>query len=264
MNIALVRSAARRMRGTRTPMGLLWILLSIAMLAWVAGRHVELLALLLSWTPSLLGGLSLNVLMGGLAMALASLLGIALGCLQLAEGKTARVATLVTHLLRSMPWLVIMFYVAYLLPFEVRVQNHWLTLPDWIKAAVGISIPASGYVSEFVRGSLQSIPATQWEAGAALALSPMQRLRRVILPQAMRGLVPPWMNLFCAVVMSTSLANLLGVEELMTRLQMHLSSETRPDLLLPAYGYAFVAFFLCVYPFSFWSRRLEQRWSSAR
>jgi len=72
------------------------------------------------------------------------------------------------------------------------------------------------------------------------------------------------MNLFCSLLMSTSLANLLGVEELMTRLQMHLSSETRPDLLLPAYLYAFLVFFLCVYPLSRWSRRLEQRWSPPR
>ena len=50
----------------------------------------------------------------------------------------------------------------------------------------------------------------------------------------------------------------------MTRLQMHLSSETRPDLLLPAYLYAFLVFFLCVYPLSRWSRRLEQRWSPPR
>ena len=72
------------------------------------------------------------------------------------------------------------------------------------------------------------------------------------------------MNLFCTLLMATSLANLLGVEELLTRLQMLLNSQTRPDLLLPAYLYAFLAFFICVYPLSRYARRLERRWSQPR
>ncbi|WP_082936792.1 amino acid ABC transporter permease [Pseudomonas citronellolis] len=236
----------------------------LAALLWLAWPYLDAARLLLAWTPSLLGGAALNLLMGLVAMALASVIGSTLGLLQLGHGPGARLAALLTRSLRALPWLVVMFYVAYLLPFEVRLGGRWVQLPDWLKAAVGLALPASGYVSEFVRGALLAIPASQWEAAAALALGRFQRLRWVILPQALRALLPPAMNLFCTLLMSTSLANLLGVEELMTRLQMHLSSETRPDLLLPAYLYAFLVFFLCVYPLSRWSRRLEQRWSPPR
>lgn len=237
---------------------------ALAALLWLARPYLDAARLLLEWTPSLLGGAALNLLMGLVAMALASVVGSALGLLQLGRGPTAHLAALLTRPLRALPWLVVMFYVAYLLPFEVRLGGRWVQLPDWLKAAAGLALPAAGYVSEFVRGALLAIPASQWEAASALALGRFQRLRWVILPQALRALLPPAMNLFCSLLMSTSLANLLGVEELMTRLQMHLSSETRPDLLLPAYLYAFLVFFLCVYPLSRWSRRLEQRWSPPR
>lgn len=223
---------------------------------------VDVLGLLADWTPALLEGFGLNILMGVVAMSLATLFGVILGALQVSIGRRkSRLATLVTHLLRGMPWLVVMFYVAYLLPFEFQVHGHWLQIPDWLKAAVGLSIPAAGYVSEIVRGGIRAIPATQWEAASALALDHRQTLRRVILPQTLRSMVAPWMNLYCAVTMSTSLANLLGVEELMTCLQLRLSSETRPDLLLPAYLYAFLAFFIYIYPISRWSKWLEKRWS---
>jgi len=81
----------------------------------------------------------------------------------------------------------------------------------------------------------------------------------VILPQALRSMVPPWVSLYCIVTLSTSLANLLGVEEVMTTTALRLAGETRPDLLLPAHAYTFVLFFLYIYPISLLSRRLEKK-----
>jgi His/Glu/Gln/Arg/opine family amino acid ABC transporter permease subunit len=223
---------------------------------------LDVLGLLWAWTPALLKGFGLNILMGIVAMALATLFGVVLGGLQVSIGRRkSRSATLITQLLRGMPWLVVMFYVAWLLPFEFQIHDRWIQIPDWFKAAAGLSIPAAGYVSEIVRGGVRAIPTTQWEAASSLALNHRQSLRLVILPQTLRSMVAPWMNLYCAVTMSTSLANLLGVEELMTCLQLRLSSETRPDLLLPAYLYAFLAFFIYIYPISRCSKWLEQRWS---
>jgi polar amino acid transport system permease protein len=168
---------------------------------------------------------------------------------------------LLTQLLRNAPWLVVVFLVMNLLPFEFQALDRWWQIPDWLKAALGLGLAGSGYVSEIVRGGIRSIPVAQWEAAASLALPRRKSLRLVILPQALRSMVPPWMSLYCAVTMATSLANLMGVEELMTSLQLRLTGQTRPDLLLPAYLYVFVAFFIYIYPISRYSRYLERKWS---
>ncbi|MGE7813080.1 amino acid ABC transporter permease [Pseudomonas sivasensis] len=218
------------------------------------------LMLLWQWAPALLQGFGLNILMGVTAMLVATVFGVLLGSLQVsARPALRRGAGHLSRLLRNLPWLVVMFYVAYLLPYEVQWAGRWWQLPDWLKVALGLALPAIGYVSEIVRGGVYAVPSGQWEAAQALGLRHGQALRYVIIPQTLPSLVAPWMNLYCAVTMSTSLANLLGVEELMTTLQSHLSSQLRSDLLLPAYGVVFIAFFLYIYPLSRWAKRLERQ-----
>lgn len=222
----------------------------------------SLLPLFWHWLPSLGAGFALNIAMGVLAITVATCVGAALGLAQvLAPPAPARLAGRVGRGLRNLPWLVVMFYVAYLLPYEVKVAGHWLQLADWLKVALGLALPASGYVAEMLRGALQAVPAGQWEAAQALGLSRLQALRWVIVPQSLRSLLPPWMNLFCTLCMSTSLGSLLGVEELMSVLQSHLAGQLRPDVLLPAYALAFAAFFFFIYPLARWARQLELRWS---
>ncbi|WP_437882342.1 ABC transporter permease subunit [Pseudomonas sp. LRF_L74] len=220
----------------------------------------DILPLLPLWAPDLARGFSLNILMSVVATLLATLLGALLGTMQCSSLRApALAASWLTQLLRASPPLVVVFYIMYLLPFEVSWLGGYYLLPDWLKASVGLALPACGYMSEIVRGAIRAIPLTQWEAAAALALDSRQSLRRVIVPQALRSMLPPWMNLYCMLTMGTSLASLLGVEELMLTLEIRLSGETRPDLLLPAYGLTFGLFFLYIYPLSLWSRRLEAR-----
>ncbi|MFE8146656.1 ABC transporter permease subunit [Brenneria goodwinii] len=109
-------------------------------------------------------------------------------------------------------------------------------------------------------GTLKSIPTTQWEAAAALAFGTVRTTLKIILPQAIRQMVPPTMNLYCSVVMATSLANVVGVQEVMTVTQTILTTEPRPGLILPAYGITLVLFFAFVFPISLFSRRLERAW----
>ncbi|WDU64854.1 amino acid ABC transporter permease [Pseudomonas poae] len=217
------------------------------------------LTLLWQWAPALLQGFGLNILMGITAMLVATLAGVLLGSQQVsAHPRLRRAAGHLSRWLRNLPWLVVMFYVAYLLPYEVQWAGRWWQLPDWLKVALGLALPAIGYVSEIVRGAVRAVPTGQWEAAQALGMSHGQALRHVIIPQTLPSLVAPWMNLYCAVTMSTSLANLLGVEELMTTVQSHLASQLRSDLLLPAYGLVFIAFFIYIYPLSRWAKRLER------
>ena len=234
----------------------------LALAAWIYAHYREPISYLLAWTPSLLASFVLNIVMGLVAIAFATVGGTVLGIVQCSpHRRRAAVARQVTLVLRNAPWLVAVFYLMYLVPYEIKVFGEYLFLPDWLKAAIGIGVPASGYMSEIVRGGIRSIPLQQWEAATALGLDRRQILRKVVLPQALRSMTPPWMSLYCIVTLSTSLANILGVEELMTSVGLRLASETRPDLLLPAHAYTFIVFFVYIYPISRLSRRLEKKWS---
>ncbi|MDX5627473.1 MULTISPECIES: amino acid ABC transporter permease [unclassified Brenneria] len=218
-------------------------------------------AILFPWLPLILKGFGLNLLISVFSMIIGVLAGTLLGAAQMTRMAIIRMpARLLTLFFRNSPWLVIMFYVMFLLPFEIKIAGTWLSFPDWIKAVVALAIPVSGYTSEIVRGGLKSIPTTQWEAAAALAFGPVRTTLKIILPQALRQMVPPAMNLYCSVIMATSLANVVGVQEIMTVTQTILTTETRPGLILPAYGITLVLFFAFVFPISLFSRRLERTW----
>lgn len=219
------------------------------------------LVILWPWFPLLLKGFGLNLLISVLSMLGGVGPGILLGGAQMSRLGIIRIpARLVTLLFRNSPWLVIMFYVMFLLPFEIKIGHAWFDFPDWIKAVVALAIPVAGYTSEVVRGAMKSVPTTQWEAASALAYGPVRTMLQIILPQAMRQMVPPMMNLYCSVIMATSLANIVGVQEVMTICQTILTTETRPGLILPTYGISLILFFVCVFPLSLYSRRLERRW----
>jgi len=73
---------------------------------------------------------------------------------------------------RNVPWLVLLFFVMFLLPFEFLVGNTTIPFPDWIKATFGLALPIMVNVSEIVRGTVQSIPTAQWEAARARVFPP--------------------------------------------------------------------------------------------
>lgn len=248
----------------RTPplAGLVLTALAIAAaVAWHAA-HPGQAATLWQWLPALLRGFTVNIGMGLGAAVLSTLLGLMLGIGQLSPWhRVSRTARWITLALRNAPWLVIMFAMMAAIPFEIELFGHYFQPSDWAKVLTGLALGGAGYVSEIVRGGLRSIPAAQWEAAASLALSRRQTLTRVILPQALRSMVPAWMNLYCTLTMATSLSSLMGIVDMMTVLQECLAAEANPDLLLPAYGLVCVIYFLYIYPFSRWSRRLERRWS---
>ncbi|MFT7773745.1 amino acid ABC transporter permease [Roseateles sp.] len=211
------------------------------------------------WLPLMGRGLMVNLGMGALAMALACVLGTLLGAAQLAPSKAlSRPATWLTQLLRNAPWLVVMFFVMQSLPYELPIGGGW-PFPAWLKAVLALTLPATGNFAEIVRGGLRAVPLAQWEAATALGYSPAARLWRVILPQAMRLMLPPAMGLYCVVTMSTALGSLVGVSEGLSVAREVLAAEARTELLLPVYGVVLMAFFVYIFPISMLARTLERR-----
>ena len=228
--------------------------------AAAAPASTSILATILKWTPLLAQGFALNIAMSFLAMALGTAFGFALGLGQISLLAPVRGGSwFVTQFFRNSPWLVLLFYCMLLLPFEVRIGGTIIPLPGWVKSTIGLSLPVMANVAELVRGAVRSIPFGQWEASESLAFTRMQTLRMIILPQCVKRMTPPWMNLYAILTVATPLTSVVGVSEAMTLTGDILSSEGRTELLVPMYLYLLMWFFIYCYPIARATVVLERR-----
>ena len=143
--------------------------------------------------------------------------------------------------------------------FEIRIGDAIVPLPGWMKSTLGLSLAVMANVAELVRGAVKSIPFGQWEAAEALAFTRMQTLRMAILPQCVKRMTPPWMNLYAILTVGTALTSVVGVSEAMTLTGDVLASENRTELLVPMYLYLLMWFFIYCYPIARATTALERR-----
>ena len=247
------------------------ILLFLPMLIWPFASHaageftmLDAFDSLITWIPFLFAsGFLFNVLISLFSMLFGTLAGAVLGLGQISEmGPIRKVSWFFTQLFRNSPWLVILFIVLLALPFEFAIFGVIVTVPDWMKAVFGLSLPIMANISEIVRGAVLSVPTAQWEAAESLAFSRQQILWRIILPQCFKRMIPPWMNWYAILTMATPLCSLLGVEEIITLSRQAMEAENNhPELLVPFYSFALGMFFIYCYPIARLTIRLERKYS---
>ena len=214
------------------------------------------------WTPFLLKGFVFNILISFLSMGIGSVIGSVLGILQISLMSPIRFSSrFVTQFFRNSPWLVLLFYCMFMLPFEIKIGGGRIPFPDWIKAVIGLSLPVMANVSEIVRGAINSIPSGQWEASESLAFNRRQQIWLIILPQCYKRMLPPWMNLYAILTMATVLASIVGVEEVMTLTGQVLAADGRAELLVPLYCFILMWFFVYCYPIARLTIRLERKYA---
>jgi polar amino acid transport system permease protein len=235
--------------------------LVVAQVEAVPGKP-SVVELLIKWTPLLATGFLFNVLISVCAMAVGTAAGALLGFARISPVAPVRGASwFVVQFFRNAPWLVLLFFVMFLLPFELSVGGATIPFPDWIKATLGLALPIMANMAEIVRGAVQSIPTAQWDAARSLAFSRRQTLWKIILPQCFKRMLPPWMNWYAILTMATTVASIVGVSEVMTLIGRITNAEGRTDLLIPIYSYVLLWFFAYCYPISVWTRRLEARYA---
>ena len=249
-----------------TPILLMTPLILFPFYAQAAGKFtiVTAFATLVKWIPFLFkSGFLFNILISMFAMLFGTIAGAALGLGQISKiTAIRRSAWFLTQLFRNSPWLVILFIVLLALPFEVVIFGYIISIPDWMKAVFGLSLPIMANISEIVRGAVQSVPTAQWEASESLAFSRQQTLWRIILPQCFKRMIPPWMNWYAILTMATPLCSLLGVEEIITLSRQAMEAENNhPELLVPFYSFALALFFFYCYPIARVTIALERRYA---
>ena len=173
---------------------------------------------------------------------------IALG--RIAPSRTVRLIVAAwVQLIQGTPLLIIMFMVYFGLP------QLGMTISPLLAAGVSLTIYASAYLGEIWRGCIQAVPRAQWEAAECLALSRVQRMFKVILPQAIKLATPPTVGFSVQIIKNTSLASVVGFVELARAGQLINNSIFEPFII-----YLIVAtlYFCLCFPVSVLSRRLEK------
>ena len=246
-----------------------WLLIDTAYAQMVGAQGQTVWETIVKWTPLMFlgpegefGGFVLNIVVSFIAMALGTFLGLWLGLGQVSPNRfIRRSAWAITQLFRNSPWLVLLFYFMLLIPFFIRIGDTRIEISGWAKATFALSLPIMANVSEIVRGSIASIPTGQWDSAESLAFSRSQTLWRIILPQCIKRMIPPWMNWYCILTMSTPLVSILGVNDGMTLTQDALAAEGRSEYLIPMYLWLMSWFFIYSYPIALLTRKLENRFA---
>jgi His/Glu/Gln/Arg/opine family amino acid ABC transporter permease subunit len=159
------------------------------------------------------------------------------------------------ELLRGTPLLVQVFFIYFVLP------GFGLSLGDFTTAVVALSLNSAAYISEIFRAALDSIDAGQSEAAAALGMGRLQVLRYVLIPQAIRRVVPPLTNEAISLIKESSLVSVMGMTEL-TRTGQELASRYADPLSIWP-GVA-LCYFVLTFPLARMSSALEKRFAVGR
>ena len=130
------------------------------------------------------------------------------------------------------------------------------SLPEYSVALTAFVVFEAAYLAEIVRSGIQSVPRGQGEAAIATGLTRHQTMRLVILPQALRNMIPALVTQFIVLLKDTSLASIIGYVDLTKAAQIVNNREIRPFQL---YLFIAVVYWLCTYSMSVFARRLERR-----
>ena len=135
-----------------------------------------------------------------------------------------------------------------------------LEVPAWLAAAIGLTCFTSAFLAEIWRGCVESIPKGQWEASASLAMTFVEQMRHVILPQAFRIAIPPTVGFAVQVVKATSVTSIIGFTELTKTGGMLANATYKPFLV---YGFVALGYFVLCFPLSAYARVLERKFNVA-
>ncbi len=186
------------------------------------------------------------------AIVLGFVLGIFVGVARLARARWIRLpATLYVEFFRGVPLVMVIFWIWFIIPQLLR-----LPIAEYGVALTAFVIFEAAYFGEIVRAGIQSVPRGQVEAATALGLTRAQALRFVVLPQAIRNMVPALVTQMIVLFKDTSLASIIGYVDLTKAAQIVNNREIRPFEL---YLFIAVVYFVFTYSMSRVAGRFERR-----
>jgi polar amino acid transport system permease protein len=211
---------------------------------------------ILAGLPQLLRGLGMTLEISAIVLAAGTVFGAVVGLVLVYGSLPLRVlARAYVDTVRGIPVLVLIFACYFGLP------AFGLKLSALQAGLVALSVFAAAHIAEIVRGGIASIPRAQTDAAKAIGLGFWQRLRLVILPQATRRMLPPWVNAAVEIVKGSALLSLLGIVELLLAMQNVVGYTF---IVLPFYAVTALLYFLVNFTISRTAGLLERRFAYLR
>jgi general L-amino acid transport system permease protein len=159
---------------------------------------------------------------------------------------------------RGVPLITVLFFATYMLPLFLPGN---FTVDGLVRALIGIALFAGAYNAEVIRGGLQAIPRGQAEAASALGLSWWKTTRLVVMPQALRHVIPGLVNSFIALLKDTSLVSIVALFDLLGQLRAAFADPnwSTPTTLFTGFAFTGIMYFVMCFGISRYSLFVEHR-----
>jgi general L-amino acid transport system permease protein len=247
-----------RLSMPRRDLGALYFFVALPILSYVLLHGAPLIGLSVVST-SLWGGILVTVVVAAIGMVFSLPLGILLALGRRSELPVIRMASVAfIEFVRGVPVITVLFMASVMLPLFVPERFA----PDkLVRALIGVTLFASAYMAEVVRGGLAAVPRGQYEAANALGFGYWPMMALVILPQALRITLPNIVNTFIGLFKDTTLVFVVGIFDFLRTIEAARADPkwAGPNTTVTGYAFAALFYFACCYGMSRYARRMEIR-----
>jgi general L-amino acid transport system permease protein len=203
------------------------------------------------------GGLFLTILLGSVGIVFSLPIGIILALGRRSDLPVIRlICTAFIEVTRAVPLITVLFMASVMLPLFLP---EGITFDKLLRAIIAISLFGAAYMAEVVRGGLQAIPRGQYEGAMAMGLGYWQMTGLIVLPQALRIVIPGIVNTFIGLFKDTTLVIVIGLFELLNIVQAAFRDANWAGLAKEGYAFVALVFFLFCYGMSRYSLYLERK-----
>ena len=200
----------------------------------------------------LLSGMGVTIYISLISIIISMILGFIVAIPSLAKNKFLTYINIgYVEIVRAIPLLVLILWIYYGLPIMTG-----LSFSPFVSGIIALAISESAFQAEIFRAGINSIKKSQWEAGSSLGLTFFKRLRLVILPQAIKNILPALGNQFVYVLKMSSLVSIIGIADLTRKANELVVSTYRP---LEIYTFLILEYLILILVVSFFVRKLEKK-----
>ena len=201
----------------------------------------------------LLSGMGLTIYISIISMIISIILGFIVAIPSLAKNKFLTYINIgYVEIIRAVPLLVFILWVYYGLPIMTGIS-----FSPFVSGIIALAISESAFQAEIFRAGINSIKKSQWEAGSSLGLTFYKNLRLIILPQAIKNILPALGNQFVYVLKMSSLVSIIGIADLTRKANELVVTTYRP---LEIYTFLILEYLILILIVSFFVRKLEKRY----
>jgi His/Glu/Gln/Arg/opine family amino acid ABC transporter permease subunit len=200
----------------------------------------------------LASGMGVTIYISVISIIISMILGFIVALPSLAKNKFLTYINIgYVEIVRAIPLLVLILWIYYGLPIMTG-----LSFSPFVSGIIALAISESAFQAEIFRAGINSIKKSQWEAGSSLGLTFYKRLRLVILPQAIKNILPALGNQFVYVLKMSSLVSIIGIADLTRKANELVVSTYRP---LEIYTFLILEYLILILIVSFFVRKLEKK-----